>query len=195
MRRQVTQRVSAVAVLAVVSVLGGCGGGGNDESWVGSFCGSGVRVRQALSNSNNSLRSNLAVPDLQPTDLKASVVTAARSSTTASADALARLRAAGEPSVDEGDEIQSAAVARFVEIDDKVKALQAEAEALPDSSRDAIADALGPYSQQVADLSREVAASFTVLQPFDGYADLEKVSRTPNDTHLPETCGRMRTVS
>jgi predicted small secreted protein len=186
--------VVALVLLAGAS-LAGCGGD-NTPSWVGDFCGAGVGVRRALSIENDTIRADLKNPDLGPADVKSSIVHRANDVVDASAVAGGRIRDEEEPDVDQGTEIQAAAVATYATFDDRTKTLQTEANGLDGSSAAKLADGLGPYSQHVADLSRDVAGSLKGLQPFKGYAKLEKESRKPDpETHVDQTCTELQTVA
>ncbi|GAB2596465.1 hypothetical protein [Microlunatus antarcticus] len=189
------RRAAVVAALVTVtSPLAACGGGGNTSSWVGTFCGAGSDLRGSLSRSNDQLREVLKAGGA-PADVKLSVVSSAGAYVNASTVAGVRVKQAGEPSVDQGAEIEAAVVAKYAAIDTQLKALQDEAEALPTSSTGALADALGPYSQKLSDVSRDVAGSFEELKQYKGYAKLDKVSRTPDDYDTADSCTRLRTVA
>ena len=96
--------ITATGLVLLVSSMASCGGSssGGAQSWVGTFCGSGVSLRQVLGDSNDSLRAQLAIPELAPEDIKLIVVKNAASATAAAEKAAGRIKDQGAPSVKEG---------------------------------------------------------------------------------------------
>ena len=87
---------------------------------------------------------------------------------------LVRVQEEGAPKLDDGDQIQKAVEAKYVGFVQTAKDLKAEAEAIPLDSPDTFSPAVVAYSEKVALLSREIAASLTQLESFDGYSKLKR---------------------
>ena len=187
------RRAVLVTALATLWPLAACGSD-NTQSWVGTFCGTGSSLRTVLSDANASLKIDLAA-HASPATVKAGVVRRADEIAAAAARSTTRVREAGDPSVDEGKGIELAAISLYDGIEAQAKANQITASSLSDADADAdaLTAGLGPYSQQVADLGGRLARSFTYIQDYKGYADVEEASRKPDpETHVDVTCTELQ---
>ena len=192
--RPVVRRAVVLTALSTVWPLAACGAD-NTQSWVGTFCGTGSSLRKVLSDANDHLKIDLAA-NTPPAELRADAVRDADGVAAAAASATARMRDAGDPTVDEGKGIELAAIALFDGIEAQAKGNQITASSLSGQDADALTAGLGPYSQQVADLSGRLARSFTYIQGYKGYTDVEKASRKPDpETHIDETCAQLQAVT
>lgn len=189
------RRVAVVAALVTVTCpLAACGSG-NTQSWVGTFCGTGLSLRTQMTDANAKLKAQLAA-NASPASIAASAKQDAAAIAVAAAAATNRMREAGDPSVDQGKGIELAAITLFDGVQSQAEANETTASGISGSSAEALTATLGPYSKEVADLSGRLARSFTYVQDYKGYPDIEKASRTPDpETHVDETCAKLQATA
>ncbi|MGH3544786.1 MAG: hypothetical protein ACRDPW_02470, partial [Mycobacteriales bacterium] len=146
------------------------------SDWTGAFCDAGSTVRSDLSFTNDVLGSQLR-SGLPPAEIKSSLSNYIDRAADSATVSVSRLDEAGSPSVDGGDQIAEAAKVKYTNVSKQLEDLQAKVQAMPTSSLNQFTAALKPISEQIAQISRDIAGSFKELERFPGYSEILAASK------------------
>lgn len=90
--------------MTAAPLVAGCGADTDKmQGWIGTYCGATVGIRDALSGTNDLVRSQLQIPDLPPSELGGTYPDAADRAIEAAEKAKQRITDQGAPPVDGGE--------------------------------------------------------------------------------------------
>ncbi|GEM_PF-7124670 len=199
---QYSIRMTVCALVLPLMLLTGCGSGSNGGdsqeliNWTGTFCGVGSSLRDDLSSTNDVLRVQLQ-QGLSPAEIKSSLAENMDELVAQGDKSIQRLdNEAGTPPVDDGTEIAKAVKSKYSNINQQLKDLRAKVQALPAADVNQFTAALKPISQQIADISRDLAGSLEELKQYSGYSDIKEASTKEGEygTGNVEACKNLQEV-
>lgn len=175
-------RLMAGTVVLPLILVAGCTSNSNSSAsdsatdWTGAFCDTGSTIRSDLSFANDVLRSQLH-SGLSPAEIKSSLSGYVDRAIDSAKKSVPRLEKAGPPPVDGGAQIAEAAKMQHTNVSNKLEDIRAKVQAMPTSDLNRFTAALKPISEQIAQISRDIAGGFKELERFSGYTKILEASK------------------